>query len=431
MDYVISQIHTLSTDNESDLKKLKDFLRHEQDNLKANANQIEQAVQALDPVANTLGIAFLLAASTSAGAPANFSTTFSFISNYLNVSDAEQAKKASLPYITVCKNFASMAIENGAQCMMRSLRPLQRAVEKLRPTPEILTPVHAEFIRVCLKAKAYHLALPLLDQPIYDIGVKSSWLTAEEFLCYFYYGALIRIGVKDFTGAIQLLLVVLTCPSSCLSAIQADAYKKYVLVSLKVNGELPTLPLYTSHIIQRYAKSKSYVLEFAEAFKAGDVPAMKRIAEEKSQQITADRNMGLVKQCISSLQRHKVKTLTKTYLTLSLTEIAQEAQLEGATAAEVEDLLLDMISSGEVDARIDQTNGNVSFEEGAAEDEGPELSRKLDEQMQQILELAERVSRFETEVVSSEAYIRKTVALDGDRSGAVAAALGDYDFMDM
>jgi len=141
--------------------------------------------------------------------------------------------------------------------------------------------------------------------------------------------------------------------------------------------------------------------------------------------------MGLIKQCISSLQRHKVRTLTKTYLTLSLTEIAHEAQLEGATPAQVEDLLLDMISSGEVDARIDQTNGNVSFDDGVAEDDGPEVSRKLDEQMQQILELAERVSRFETEVVSCEAYIRKTVALDSNTSGAVAAAFGDYDFMDM
>ena len=43
-----------------DLKKLKDFLRHEQESLKANAHQIEQALQMLDLTQNTLGIAFLL-----------------------------------------------------------------------------------------------------------------------------------------------------------------------------------------------------------------------------------------------------------------------------------------------------------------------------------------------------------------------------------
>lgn len=431
MELVISQIHTLSTDNETDLKKLKDFLRHEQDNLKANVHEIEQALQMLDPVSNTLGIAFLLAAQTLAAAPANYRTQFTYISNFLNVSNADQVKKASLPFTTVCKNYAAMAIEHGAQTMMQSLRPLRCAVEKLRPMPEILTPVHTEFLRVCLKAKAYHFALPLLEQPIYDIGVKSTWLTASEFLCYFYYGALIRIGVKDYVGSIQLLLVVLTCPASCLSAIQADAYKKYVLVSLKVNGEPPTLPMYTSHIIQRYAKSNGYAVEFAEAFKSGSLESLRRIAEEKSQQIDADRNTGLVKQCIASLPRHKVRMLTKTYLTLSLAEIASEAQLEDASPKQVEDLVLDMIAHGEIDARIDQRNGNVSFENGEAEEDGPETAHKLDRQMQQILELAERVAQFETEVVSSEAYIRKTAALDGDRSGAVAAALGDYELLDM
>jgi len=33
----------------------QDFLRHEQETLKANASQIDQALQALDPVQCTLG----------------------------------------------------------------------------------------------------------------------------------------------------------------------------------------------------------------------------------------------------------------------------------------------------------------------------------------------------------------------------------------
>ena len=38
---------------------------------------------------------------------------------------------------------------------------------------------------------------------------------------------------------------------------QADAYKKYVLLCLKVHGEVKALPVYTSHILQRYSKSAS------------------------------------------------------------------------------------------------------------------------------------------------------------------------------
>lgn len=40
-------------------------------------------------------------------------------------------------------------------------------------------------------------------------------------------------------------------------AKQADAYKKYVLLCLKVHGEVKALPVYTSHILQRYSKSAS------------------------------------------------------------------------------------------------------------------------------------------------------------------------------
>jgi len=306
-------------------------------------------------------------------------------------------------------------------------------VEKLRPNPETLTPVHAEYLRVCLKAKAYHLAASVLDQPIFDISMSSNCthMTTQSFLCYFYYGALIRIGMKDCTSAMQLLLVALTCPASFLSAIQTDAYKKYALLSLRVHGELQALPVYCSHIVHRYAKSPSYALDIVEAFKLKDSAALERVVEERSAAIQADNNGGLVKQVVSSLRRHKVQTLTKTYLTLSLTEIAREIGIEETNTREVDDLLFDMVSSGEINARIDQTTSNVAFEDDQDEsDVGPAMVEKLQGKMTQLLELATRIGAFEQEVVSGEAYIRKTAALEGDRTGAMPPMAG-YDFMDM
>jgi len=432
MDIVISQIHTLSTKNDSDLKKLRDFLRHEQESLKANVHQIDQALQMLDPTQNTLGIAFLLAAQLNAAVYANQRTTFAYIGSFLKLADEQQVKKASVPINSVCKSYAQMAVDEGQQAMLRSLQPLCSAVEKLRPNTETLTPVHAEFLRVCLKAKAYHLAERILDQPIFDISLSSNnptQMTPQSFLCYFYYGALIRIGMKKYSQALQLLLVVLTCPASCLSMIQADGFKKYVLVSLKVHGEMQQLPVYASHIVMRFSKSPSYVLDIAEAFKHGDPAALQRIAEEKMAQIQADQNVGLVKQVIASMQRHKVQTLTKTYLTLSMAEIAREVGLEESKTAEVEELLFDMISSGEIRARIDQSTGNVFFEDDHDEmDVG--MVEKVQDTLGQILDLAQRIAAFEQEVVSSEAYIRKTAALEGGDPRAVPA-LGGYDFMDM
>mmetsp|Transcript_106700 Transcript_106700/g.188799 ORF Transcript_106700/g.188799 Transcript_106700/m.188799 type:complete len:236 (+) Transcript_106700:3-710(+) len=235
--------------------------------------------------------------------------------------------------------------------------------------------------------------------------------------------------MKEFAAAMQLLLVVLTCPASCLSAIQADAYKKFALLSLRVHGELQSLPIYCSHIVQRYAKSPGYALDIVEAFKQGDSAQLQRVVEEKAPAIQADHNTGLVKQVVASLRRHKVQMLTKTYLTLSLTEIAKEVGIEESNTQEVEELLFDMISSGEINARIEQTTGNVSFEDDLGEsDVGPAMVAKLQGQMQQILELATRIGAFEQEVVSGEAYIRKTAALEGAQPQHIP---GGYDFMDM
>ncbi|CAE7697011.1 cops3, partial [Symbiodinium pilosum] len=415
MDSIVHQIHTLSTQNESDLKKLKDFLRTEQETLKANAPQIDQALQALDPVQCTLGVAYLLQAQLSAAAYSNQLATFAFICNFLRVADGLQAKKAASPMTAVCRSFSQMAIDLGQQAMLKSLKPLRSALGKLQDTPETLTPVHSEFLRVCLKVKVYHLAAQLLDQPIFDISASNSTgnsspaqVTAQSFLSYFYYGALVRIGMRDFPKALQLLLVVLTCPASCLSAIQADAYKKYVLLCLKVHGEVKLLPIYTSHILVRYSKSPSYVLDIAEAFKAADLAAMQRIIEEKQPAIEVDQNMGLAKQVLASMRRHKIRTLTKTYLTLSLAEIATEAGLGDHVEAEA--VLFDMISEGEIQARIDQRTGNVSFED--AENLDTDMMQTLQVKLGQIMELSQRISGFEQEVVTSESYVRKTSLLD-------------------
>jgi hypothetical protein len=45
---------------------------------------------------------------------------------------------------------------------------------ELLSAQETLTPVHMEFLRVCLKVKVYHIAAQLLDHSaIYDIAVST------------------------------------------------------------------------------------------------------------------------------------------------------------------------------------------------------------------------------------------------------------------
>jgi len=47
-----------------------------------------------------------------------------------------------------------------------------------------------------------------------------------------------------------------------------------------------------------------------------------------------DRNMGLVKQCITAMYKKNIQCLTKTFMTLSLTDMANRGQLSGPKEAE-------------------------------------------------------------------------------------------------
>ena len=51
-----------------------------------------------------------------------------------------------------------------------------------------------------------------------------------------------------------LLFQAITVPSMAVTHIMLEAYKKYILVSLMVNGKVSSLPKYTSHVVAKYIK---------------------------------------------------------------------------------------------------------------------------------------------------------------------------------
>lgn len=53
-----------------------------------------------------------------------------------------------------------------------------------------------------------------------------------------------------------------------------------------------------------------------------------------SEAFTRDNNMGLAKQVATSLYKRNIQRLTKTFLTLSLTDVASRVQLPSAVEAE-------------------------------------------------------------------------------------------------
>lgn len=117
--------------------------------------------------------------------------------------------------------------------------------------------------------------------------------------------------------------------------------------------------------------------DLAKAFEARDQEQLRAVASRESQAFAADGNAGLVQQCIDSLPRKAVLALTRTYLTLSLEDIAKQVGLPGG-AKEAEQLVLQLSEAGEIRARIDHTVGMVSFADEGQGFDSADLAARLD-----------------------------------------------------
>jgi COP9 signalosome complex subunit 3 len=80
-----------------------------------------------------------------------------------------------------------------------------------------------------------------------------------------------------------------------------------------------------------------------------------------------DMHWGLVKETFKALLRSNMKNLTRTFLTLSLEDVATKANLKDSQ--EAERLLRSMVYRGEISAVIDQRAQMVSFALGSLEEE--------------------------------------------------------------
>lgn len=123
-----------------------------------------------------------------------------------------------------------------------------------------------------------------------------------------------------------------------------EAFKKYVLVSLLVQGKYTGLSKHASSVVHRHMKTycNAYV-EFANAFATHEMEKVVKVATENQERFQSDYNFGLVKQCIQALARSNIQRLTQTYLTLSLADIAKAINLP--SPKEAEQYLLKMVNS--------------------------------------------------------------------------------------
>jgi COP9 signalosome complex subunit 3 len=169
--------------------------------------------------------------------------------------------------------------------------------------------------------------------------------------------------IKQFDRAANFFENVVTVPGTATSAIAIEAYKKYVLVKL-ISGSIPNnqLPTYTSRNVQQTIKSLcgGQYTELFNIFNNGTLTQFDEFVNRHREQYARDRNLGLIKQTRHAFICNSIQQLTKTFLTVSLKDLANRLQLQSTN--EAEKYLIDMIENGQIFASINKKDGKIKLQ---------------------------------------------------------------------
>lgn len=84
-------------------------------------------------------------------------------SRFFQECNGNQIQLCPAKFTELATVYAAVLVDTDA---LGAVLPLYTAVVKLRPSPEHLTGVHAELLKVCLKSQCYHIARRILDDDI-------------------------------------------------------------------------------------------------------------------------------------------------------------------------------------------------------------------------------------------------------------------------
>lgn len=307
---------------------------------------------------------------------------------------------------------------------MRGIPLLLRAIQKIQIHSTQLTSIHADLCQLCLLSKCFKPALPILDNDITAINQEGNQFDTKYFLLYYYYGGMIYTAVKNLDRALYFFEVAVTTPAMAVSHIMLEAYKKYILVSLILHGKVQNIPKYTSQVVSRFMKPLSQPYhELAAAYGGNNSEDVRQIVTRFQETYVRDQNMGLVKQVVSSLYKKNIQRLTKTFLTLSLTDVASRVQLPGP--GDAERYILNMIEDGDIFATINQKDGMVIFHDAPEKYDSPGTLKCLEKRMADSAALAKRVQAMEEEIISNPVYINKASG-GAEQDSVPAGPTGSY-----
>ncbi|XP_066250443.1 COP9 signalosome complex subunit 3 [Euwallacea similis] len=414
LEQFVNSVRNLSI--HGSFRELYDVIIKTSDVLVKNVQHLDNVLETLDVQQHSLGVLAVLWAKFSnpnASLPDNlFIQAQEFI---LNCS-VEQVRIAPDLFAEFCHRFTNYLVEQKSP--IKGISLLKQAIIRLNYLSDNqLTSIHADLCQLCLLAKCFKPALQILDvdivsvcQEVSNTNANSPQFDAKYFLLYYYYGGKIYLALRNLDRALYFFEVALTTPAHAVSHIMLEAYKKFILVSLLLHGKVQQIPKSSSKVVMRFIKPLSQPYnDLTNAFVTNNSAELSAIITRHSEVFTRDHNMGLVKQVSSVLYKKNIQRLTKTFLTLSLSDVASRVGLPSPSDAEKH--ILNMIEDRQIYAMINQKDGMVVFSDEPNKYSGPGVLKSLEDELMLWMEFNNRILAMDEEIQVNPQYVKKSAGL--------------------
>lgn len=345
-------------------------------------------------------------------------------------------------FVDLCTAFTDLLLLSGprgerGRRALSGVAPMLRAVSVASSGPGVLSCVHVLLCRLCLVSQCLRPALAVLDVDVTEISSELGRFTCQHLLLYYYYGGSLYAALGQHERAAHFLEIYYMVPAAVVSRVMVEAFKKHVLLTLIISGQsesqAPTARYHDalrSSVVRRLRPLCAPYVQLADAFSGSDNgDALATIVARHRADFERDNNWGLVLQCRAAHRRLAVQRLTRSFLTVSLSDAAARASLDDRDAAETH--VRDMIASGAVSASIDQRLDMVRFLEAPRGRRRHELARRVCREMSLLMQLQRHLHSLDVQLQLDKQYVIKSGKRvdeeSADQAGTAASSASGYE----
>lgn len=193
-----------------------------------------------------------------------------------------------------------------------------------------------------------------------------------------------------------------------------EAYKKWVLTGLILMGKRPNIPRSTNTTVSRiyHVLAKPYE-SLALIFENGTASRLKSEAEFGRRLWARDCNQGLIAQVLASYQKLQIRNLGKIYSKISILDVqnqttSAETGCKLSTVAEVESLVLNMISEGDLFATTSSSGGSsiLTFSPSGPILSESQIQQELVSTISRVQDISREISLTDRNLTYNPSFVR-------------------------